>query len=374
MIGVTVLGAGGRARGVVKNLLRDSNRDVRVLSVFDPDRAEARKALAYWDAPDARVCGSFAEALAVPDVQWAMVFSPNAYHKEQIVAAFAAGLHVFSEKPLATTIEDCVAIRRAHEQSGRLFATGFVLRYAPLYRAIRELLDSGRFGKIIGIAASENIPPEHGGYIMANWRRHTAISGPHLLEKCCHDLDLLNWFCGDVPRRAAAFAGLDVFIPENERLMAKYGAKTFRAWPDPHGVASPFTSDKDILDNYICMLEYRNGPRVSFQATMANALPERRMYIACLEGTIVGELYSGTLRHQLVGEKKPTDAALPGGGHGGGDDYIMKELYDTMTRGTPPKCSGEEGLRSAVVALVLDQAAREGRIIDLEPIWASLGQ
>jgi len=374
MIGIAVLGAGGRAKGVVKNLLRDSNRDARVMSVFDPDAAEARKALALWESPDARVCGSVEEALAAPGVQWAMVFSPNAFHREQIVAAFAAGLHVFSEKPLATTIEDCVAIHRAHERSGRLFATGFVLRYAPLYRAIRELLDSGRFGPIISIAASENIPPEHGGYIMANWRRHTAVSGPHLLEKCCHDLDLLNWFCGDVPRRAAAFAGLDVFVPANERLMAKYGAKTFRAWPDPHAVASPFTSDKDILDNYICILEYRNGPRVSFQATMANAMPERRMYISCLEGTIVGELYSGTLRHRLVGEKKPTDAALPGGGHGGGDDYIMKELYETMTRGTPPRCSGEEGLRSAVVALVLDQAAREGRIIDLDPIWASLGR
>lgn len=58
---------------------------------------------------------------------------PNCAHKEHILAAFAAGKHVFAEKPLATAMEECRTIHAAHQQSGRLFATGFVLRYAPLY-------------------------------------------------------------------------------------------------------------------------------------------------------------------------------------------------------------------------------------------------
>lgn len=373
-VGIAVIGAGSRAQLVVGNLLRDSQRGVRVVSVFDPDAAEARRALEIWGSADARLCDSVAEALAVAGARWAMIFSPNVFHKEQIIAAFDAGLDVFAEKPLATTIDDCVAIHRAHQRSGRRFATGFVLRYAPLYRTIRELLDSGSFGKIISIAASENIPPEHGGYIMANWRRHTALAGPHLLEKCCHDLDLLNWYCGDVPRRVVAFAGLDVFVPENEWMMEKYGANAFRVWRDPHAAPSPFTSDKDIFDNYVCLMEYRNGPRVSFQATTCNPAPERRLYLSCLEGTIVGELYSGRLRYRRLSDAQTTEVVLPGGGHGGGDDHIMKELWDTMTRGTPPRCGGEEGLRSAVVALALDQSAREHRIVDLDPIWRALGR
>lgn len=52
----------------------------------------------------------------------------------------------------------------------------------------------------------------------------------------------------------------------------------------------------------------------------------------------------------------------------------MKELYDTMTNGTAPKCSGNEGLESAVFALALDQAARTGQVVDLEPVWKSLGR
>ena len=52
----------------------------------------------------------------------------------------------------------------------------------------------------------------------------------------------------------------------------------------------------------------------------------------------------------------------------------MKELYETMSKGVPPKCSGQEGLRSAVFALALDRAAQTGELVDLEPIWDSLGE
>ena len=63
-----------------------------------------------------------------------------------------------------------------------------------------------------------------------------------------------------------------------------------------------------------------------------------------------------------------------GDGHGGGDDFIMKELFETMSTGVLPKCSGSEGLESAVFALALDQAAEEGTVIDLEPVWKNLNR
>lgn len=373
-VGIVVIGTGQRAIGVVEHLIRDSGGQVRILSMYDPDPGAMEEAATAWKATDALRARSAEEALEVPGAQWAMIFSPNAFHREHIERAFDAGLHVFAEKPLATTIEDCVAIHEAHRRSHRFFATGFVLRYAPLYREIKRLLDTGTFGPVISIAANENIPPDHGGYIMSNWRRLTRWAGPHILEKCCHDLDLINWFCDDLPRRAAAFHDLLVYRPENQWMFDRYGgADRFLTWRDRHRVGSPFTSDKDITDTFVGILDYRKGAKVMFQATMCNAIPERRMYIACREGTIIAELYRGTLQYARIGES-PREVQLSGGGHGGGDDFIMKELWDTMTQGTPPACSGEEGLRSAVVALALDQAAREGRVVDLEPTWAALGR
>jgi len=374
-IGVAVIAAGSRSRNVVRHLLEDGET-VSVKSVFDPDTALAERAVEDWGAT-ARICDSYEEAIATPGVDWVMVFSPNAFHREHIVAAFDAGKHVFSEKPLATTIDDCRAIHDAHTASGLTFATGFVLRYAPLYRRVKEELEAGTIGRILSIDGNENIHPAHGSYIMRNWRRLAELSGPHILEKCCHDLDLLNWFVGSVPSRVAAFGSLDFFVPENAPLRAKYRVNElspFDGWADPHAVADPFESDKTIMDTLVSIMEYRNGVKVQFQATMSNAIPERRMYISGTEGTIIAELYSGSLRAQRIGEPPREIEMLPGGGHGGGDDFIMKSLYETMTDGTPPVCSGEEGLQSAVVALAIDRAASGDGTYNLEPVWSELGR
>lgn len=373
--GVAVLGAGNRARYVVKNLLRDSGGAVRVVSAFDPDRTLLDDTLRkIWGSSDALAASSAEEAIHAPGVDWVMVFSPNSCHRDHILAAFAAGKDVFAEKPLATTIDACKEISEAQRRSGRVFATGFVLRYAPIYRRAKELLDSGMFGRLLLIEGNENIAPDHGGYIMCNWRRLTKFAGPHILEKCCHDLDLINWFCGSLPSRVASFGGRDFFKPENNRLMEKYGEKTFKSWWDPHAQATPFTDDTDLMDNQVSIAEFRNRIRVTFTATMSNAIPERRLSFACAEGTMKLNLYSNIIRYRRLGDEGVTELNFSGDGHGGGDSYIMKELYETMSRGVPPKCSGAEGLRSAVFALALDQAARNGEIVDLEPVWKALGE
>lgn len=373
--GVAVLGAGNRARYVVKNVLRDSGGAVRVVSAFDPDRTLLDETLRkIWGSSDALAASSAEEAIHAPGVDWVMVFSPNSCHRDHILAAFAAGKDVFAEKPLATTIDACKEISEAQRRSGRVFATGFVLRYAPIYRRAKELLDSGMFGRLLLIEGNENIAPDHGGYIMCNWRRLTKFAGPHILEKCCHDLDLINWFCGSLPSRVASFGGRDFFKPENNRLMEKYGEKTFKSWWDPHAQATPFTDDTDLMDNQVSIAEFRNRIRVTFTATMSNAIPERRLSFACAEGTMKLNLYSNIIRYRRLGDEGVTELNFSGDGHGGGDSYIMKELYETMSRGVPPKCSGAEGLRSAVFALALDQAARNGEIVDLEPVWKALGE
>ncbi len=170
-IKVAVIAAGSRARVVVKNLLRDSERNVVIASVFDPDQAVMEEAiLQHWNSPEAKRCGSSEEAINTPGVEWVMIFSPNAYHKEHILQAFAAGKHVFTEKPLATSIEDCQEIFEAYQKAGKLFATGFVLRYAPIYRKAYEILNSGKIGRLIALEANENITPDHGGFIIWNWR------------------------------------------------------------------------------------------------------------------------------------------------------------------------------------------------------------
>lgn len=375
-INIALIGAGGRS-GLLNNLLKLSDK-IKVKAIFDPDMEVAKTRRDSYKQPEAKLCKTYQEAISAKSVNWVAVFSPNAYHCEHIVAAFKAGKNVFSEKPLATTIKDCQTIFDAHKKSGLLFATGFVLRYAPLYNKVREVLDAGVIGRILSIDANENISNDHGSYIMMNWRRFSEVSGPHILEKCCHDIDLLNWFAGSLPSRIASFGGRDLFTPENAGLKKKLsyrdGSSPFtRRWADPHAVACPFKSEKDIVDNQVAILEYRNNIRVMFQATLSNAIPERRMYFSGTEGTMIAELYSGELKVRRLGEDTPVQSyKLIGGGHAGGDTVIMEELYKTMMTGKEPKCSGEEGLDSSVTALGIDKSRTEGKIIDMEPIWKKL--
>jgi len=377
-IGVAVIAAGNRSRYVVKNLLRDGE-NVRIKAVYDPDRNLAEETVKnWWGGQPVAICETYQQAINTPGVDWVMIFSPNAFHKEHIIASFEAGKHVFSEKPLATKIDDCQAIFDAHQKSCLIFATGFVLRYSTIYRKAKELIDSGKIGRILSIDANENIAPDHGGYIMANWRRLTKLAGPHILEKCCHDLDLINWFAGSIPSKVAAFGGLDFFVPANAELQQRFkkndGKTVFGGWWDPHAQPSPFTSDKDLMDNLVAIMEFRNKVRVQFQATMSNAIPERRMYFSGTEGTMIVELYSATLKVKRLGEGVSETYDFGCDGHGGGDEYIMKELYDTMVNGVPPKCSGNEGLESAIAALAIDQAAHTRQMVDLEPVWQKLGR
>ena len=375
-IGIAVIGCGGRSRGVVKNLFRDSNRQIEVLSVYDPINSIIDKAFEEWqiDGSNTLRATSADEAINTAGVEWVMVFSPNAFHKEHILSAFKAGKHVFSEKPLATKIEDCQAIFEAHKKTDLLFATGFVLRYAPIYKKIKELLTSGKFGKLLSIEGNENIPPFHGGYIMANWRRKSEISGPHILEKCCHDLDLINWFCESLPSKVSAFGSKKVFMAENKFMEEKYGKEAFNVWGGHNQIDSSFNDDNDMIDTQMGIALYRNGVQVSFCATMCNAIPERRMRFNCMEGTIIADLYSKQLICKKIGEEPTTVYNFNGDGHGGGDDHIMKEHFDSMQNGVLPKCSGQEGLDSAVFALALDEAMCKEKIIDLEPIWKKLNR
>ena len=375
-IGVAVIGCGMRSKYTVGNLLRDSEQNVEVLSVYDPIEKVVDEALEQWkvEKDRCRKCSSSQEAINTPGVEWVLVYSPNVFHRQHILEAFSAGKHVFSEKPLASTIEACKEIFDACKSSDLLFATGFVLRYSPIYRNIKSMLESGEFGKLLSIEANENITPAHGGYIMRNWRRKSEISGPHILEKCCHDLDLIIWFCQSLPSKLFFCGTTNVFKPENRYLEEKYGKETFNNWGGHDQIETAFNDDSDMMDTSMGTAIFRNGVQVSFCATMCNALPERRMRFNCSEGTILVDLYSSTITYRKLGDDIAHTLKYYNDLHGGGDEYIMKDLYDSMINGTLPKCSGNEGLESAVFALALDQSAREGKMVDLEPVWEALNR
>ena len=375
-IGLGMVGCGGRLRGVVGNLLRECPA-AAVTALCDPDRQSIATARKQFKAK-LPTCRSTAELAARQDVDWVFIGSWNCHHAAQVVAAFRAGKNVFCEKPLALSLADAQAMHHAWRASGRTFAFGLVLRYSELYQKVHDLLSAGRIGRIVSFEFNETLGFNHGGYIHGDWRRWRKFAGTHLLEKCCHDLDLAMWLVNDLPVRVASFGGLDFFTAANVRHIRRIGRSpggqtAYRSWPNPHGV-NPFTSQKDIVDNQVAILEFSSGIRATFHTNCNAGIPERRFYILGTEGAIRADACTGKIELRRIGWQDQNEDWTPvaGGGHAGGDEVMAKGLAATLLGDAAPKAGMAEGVRSLAVALAIDKALETGRVVDLQPTWKRL--
>ncbi|MFH1421698.1 MAG: Gfo/Idh/MocA family oxidoreductase [Planctomycetota bacterium] len=376
--GFAAIGMGDRLNSILKMLL-ENHSDVCELKAISDESSEALSIAQKLWGTDIPAFSNYRQAIDIKGVDWVLIASKNYLHKDHCVDSFAAGKHVFCEKPLAITIEQCEQIRNAHHKSNKLFITGFVLRYAPLYRKIKELITNGVLGRLVSIEGSENLGADHGSYIMRNWRRYRKFSGPHLLEKCCHDFDLINWMVDSVATRVASFGGLNIFVPENKSVANKLTKPDdkpplFYSWPAWEEI-DPFMSEKDIEDNQVAILEYRNNVRVMFHTNSCNAFSQRRMFICGLEGTLEADVETETCRWKRIGrgEKMNYFELKEKAAHGGGNEIIVADIARCMRTGEHPEVSGEEGFISAITALAIDKALQEKKVVDVEHYWQKFG-
>lgn len=377
-IAIGAIGVGERLSGQLQRLLKKHGDCCELVAVSDESKSVLDKAKLKFGSQVATYT-NYEDLLDHPDVSWVMIGSPNFLHRDHIVSAFTAGKNVYCEKPLGITIDQCEEVKNAHRTAGTHFFTGFVLRYAPLYRNIRRLVTDGRFGKIVSIEANENLHPDHGAYFMRTWRRKREWNGPHLLEKCSHDIDLLNWMADDIPTKVASFGGNNVFTPENKYVEEKLGRPDdkpalFRGWPTEEDL-DPFTSEKDTVDNQVCILQYRNGVRATFHSNCCSAFPERRLMLLGLEGALEADLISGKIRYKRIGrhDREEVLETFPVSGYGGADEIIMDELFQCMSLGKEPAATGEDGIVGAITCICLDEAMREQKTVDLEAHWKRFG-
>jgi predicted dehydrogenase len=371
---IGVIGCGGRVRGLLAH-----DKRIQAVAICDPHPESIRAAREELN-PGLKVCESPGELLAMRNFDWVAIGSWNSQHREHAVAALEAGKHVFCEKPIATNLDDALAIRDAVQRTGRMFSFGLVLRYSPFYSKIHDLLRSGEIGQLISFEFNETLNFFHGCYIHGGWRRHRANAGTHMLEKCCHDLDISMWLVDSLPSRVASFGGLNFFKPENmsHTYRDSEGREIHTTWPGVD-LVNPFTADKDIVDNQVVLIEYANGVRASFHTNCMSGIPERRMVLIGTKGAIRADALTGIVDCQQIASEpvmRRIDVNVDGGhpgGHAGGDEVLMRHLYESMIQGLPPRIGVEEGIRSAVVSFAIDEALDTGRVVDLAPWWKKAG-
>ncbi len=187
--------------GFVKRIL--ARTDCTVEYVYDHDSA---RAAANAEQLGASVIETPQTAWDDPSVAAVVICSETNRHEELVLAAAAAGKHMFVEKPLGLGAEDAYRMADAIEAAGVLFQTGYFRRGTPIEQFIKTQIDAGAFGKITRVRHTNCHSGSLGGWFDTDWRwmadpEQAGCGG--FGDLGTHSLDILLWWMGDVSRVTA---------------------------------------------------------------------------------------------------------------------------------------------------------------------------
>ena len=215
-IEAVLVGAGNRGYDAYGSYALAHPDEIRFVAVAEPhDVRRARFAQAHNIPPERRF-RSWEHLLAQGQMaDAALICTLDDLHIGPTIAALEAGYDVLLEKPMATTVEDCVRLVQTAERTGRILMLCHVLRYTSFFAALHDIIASGRLGDIITVEHRENVSFWHmaHSYVRGKWRS-SRLSSPMILAKCCHDFDILFWNLGAV-KRLSSFGSLLHYRAEN---------------------------------------------------------------------------------------------------------------------------------------------------------------
>jgi predicted dehydrogenase len=211
-----MIGAGSRGHGVYGAYALEHPDEIRFIAVAEPNEFRRTRFAETHSIPPERQFQSWEDCLNREQIaDTALVCTPDRLHIGPVVSVLEAGYDVLLEKPVATTIADCVRIAQTAERTGRLLQVCHVLRYARFFSMIHDIITSGQLGDITAVEQQDNLAYWHmaHSFVRGIWRS-SKIECPIIVAKCCHDLDLLRWTLGPCSQISSS-GSLIRFRPEN---------------------------------------------------------------------------------------------------------------------------------------------------------------
>ena len=314
---------------------------LQLVAVCDVIEARARAAAERY------MVGAYAdyeEMLDAVEADVMVICTPSGLHPRQGIMAAERGLHVITEKPMATRLEEADALVEGCDRAGVHLFVVKQNRLNPAVQLLKRAIDRGRFGRVYLANTTVRWQRPQSYYDMALWRGTTDLDGGAFMNQASHYLDMLQWLLGPVESVSAHVATLARQI--------------------------------ETEDTGVAILKFRNGALGTIEVTMLT-------YPRNLEGsvTILGE--TGTVKiggtalnrlehwefatyddddraaEQLHGVPNPL--SVYGSGHGPYYDNVIAVLRGEAAPGT----DGREGRKSLELILGSYESARTGREVAL---------
>jgi len=385
---------GGGPRGLyLARLAMDYPERAKIWAVAEPDEARRKLFQEKLNIPDEQAFCDFKGLLAkCSEIDGVFIATPVKLHCEMTCTCLEKNLPVFLEKPMTMNIEEAVQIVRVAHRTGTQLQIGFNMRYSPFFAKLKQIVASGELGTILSLEWKEVLAPSHfaGGYCRDISYSRRENCGAFILEKCCHDMDIINWLMDSPCVRVSSFGSRSYFNPRpNVPKMCSpdcpteksciFSLRKFGRLPRGNADVSGsehqqevciFHSGSNLVDHQSAILEYDNGATAVFSLMPLSHQEARLMRICGTDATLEGNSATNSLRVYHYDTEENIEYQPKGvvGGHGGGDPRIIESFLNYLDDPQQkPKTTEMEGFESILVAGGIDLARHQKRVVELVP-------
>ena len=419
---VILIGAGLRGKTYTDYIARHSD-EYAVVAVAEPIDDRRNYIQKTHNIPDSMVFTDWQPLLAMPRLADACIIcTMDRDHLAPALAAIEKRYEILLEKPAAATPEECMQLVDAAEAADVNVLVCHVLRYTPFFMGLKNLIDSGKVGRVMQIRHTEDVGNVHQShsFVRGNWG-NTERSSPMILQKSCHDMDILQWLVGRPCRRVQSFGTLSYFTEANRPA----GAPERCIDGCPHGDTCPYNAvklyledekngwfrrsstqkieptnadveeilrttnygrcvfgcDNDVVDHQVVNIEFADDILVSFSMAAFNR-GGREIHVMGTNGTLHGKMSENFFTYfdfaTRLSEQITIADAVSGemitGGHGGGDEGIMNAFFARLKGEYHGKsiCSLREACENHLIAFAAEASRHSGTVIDMEQYAAEV--
>ncbi|MBR6358586.1 MAG: Gfo/Idh/MocA family oxidoreductase [Lachnospiraceae bacterium] len=404
MMKLAIIGAG--QRGMIYAKYAYEKAGAEIVAVVDINKEKRDCACADFKIPEDMAFSSTDEFFRLGKVADAVILATmDRDHYAQAMAAMDLGYDILLEKPISPDVHECIEIRDKAKEKGCTVVVCHVLRYTRFFSAIKQIIDSGELGRVITIQHAENVGNFHmaHSFVRGNWR-NSDLSSPIIMQKSCHDMDILLWLVGSNAKKISSFGNLSFFKPENapegstDRCLDCPCADTCRfdgkkaylpirgEWPatvltedqseegilkalreGPYG-RCVFRCDNNVCDNQVTDIEFENGVTATFHLSGLTNKMHRTIKVMCENGDICGDdsedfitvtKYSPNYLYE--GEVRKIDVNSEEGFHGGGDYRLTMDFLNALEH-KGEKVEIRSGIELSVESHLMAYAAEQSRI------------
>ncbi len=415
-----LIGAGLRGM-VYTNHMAKQPEKFEVVAVAEPIDSRRNYIKEKHGIPDDRCFTDWKPLLALGKIaDVAIISTMDRDHLAPALEAINLKYDLLLEKPIAPLPDECKKLTEAAEKNNVKVVIGTVLRYTDIFNQLKDIIDSGKIGKVMSINHEEcvgNVHQSH-SFVRGNWG-NSERSSTMLLQKSCHDMDILQWLIGKKCKKVQSFGTLSYFTKANAPAGSPeycvegcpaaatcpynstkvYLGEDTPAWfrasatrdvkPDDAKVMEAISGtqfgkcvykcDNDVVDHQTVNLLFEDDITVTFTMNAFNQ-GGRHIHImgtngeirASIDGESPVELYSFDTKEKEIIPLVGVDGMS--GGHAGGDEGIVNALYEYLAGEYKGKSIPEirESYYNHLIAFAAEKSRLENVIVDMSEYEKSI--